>query len=141
MAFNYYETYRLEGADEMFVALRGAAQTEDNRWIFFGVNTDPYHSFTPQFKVLRFQTEEDGTVVADVESAPETVLTQRFVPVTKEYIRANPTLYSWLSPDVVRQLDVPGVFELILTGLIPEWYVKAYAPPEEQEDFESEAFT
>jgi len=131
MSFNYYETYRTESELDTykFPVLRGASNVEARTWVFFGTELDPYKHHLPAFNVARFIECPEGVV--DIVDADGHSI--RFIPLTVEYIREHPEQYSWISPSTVNALKSPDMMSLFFTGLIPEWYVEHFGPPEEQE--------
>lgn len=142
MAFNYYETYRteVEGGDTTlsFPMLRGASNVAGRNWVFFGDGRDDYKIFMPSFNVTKAKLAIDGEVEALIETGNPQPLRLRFIPLTPEYIREHPDRYDWITPSTLAQLDQPGMMSLFFTGLIPEWYVEQFGPPEELEDEASE---
>lgn len=135
MPFNYYETYRTEAADETlsFPVLRGASSLAGRRWVFYA-GSDSHSVSMPSFTVLSAVEADDGSIDVKVDNGdPKNPLRIKFIPLTVEYVRANPGLYN-LSESALRLLGDPGMKELLFTGLIPEWYAEKFGPPEEIEE-------
>jgi len=136
VSFNYYEAYRTEpeasASDTLRISLlRGASNVEGHNWVFFGSDLDAYKIFMPTFNVVKARQLSAGVVEAFIETGnpqPERV---QFIPLTVEWIRAHPEQYGWISQSALAQLDQPGMMSLFFTGLIPEWYVEQFGPPEE----------
>ena len=129
--FSYYTVYRVDSPSFPRSLVRGAAQLDEYRWVFF---TDPEDD-KPVCEVEFAGLKKRGGSIEGLTLKSGKAL---FTPVTLEELRDDPNRFG-LSPEEAAALKTDSdIYTFLVAAQVPEWYVDQYGPPEEQAELEEE---
>lgn len=129
--FSYYTVYRVDSPSFPRPLVRGAAQLDEYRWVFF---TDPEDD-KPVVEVDFAALKKRGGSIEGLTLQNDKAL---FTPVTLDELRDDPNRYG-LSPEEAAVLNTDSdIYTFLIAAQVPEWYVSQFGPPEEQAALEED---
>lgn len=125
---NYHQVYRVETDGfpaANFPLVTGAAHVADDTWVFWR-EAAPFNAGDQPVATLflsKFTELPGGVIEATERSAPDTFLTRRFIPLTREYVRQNPAAYGLTDVVTLESVTANDAnFYMYFKGFIPDYY-------------------